>query len=836
MVKTYKVASIINYIDIFISKFNRLNIQKTGWHVPLKISGVKKLDFSKDNDVLKAMMQHQITKTLSLQIIIELKKNKNGFDQFTLNASSIEVKLPNKKDNPTNKQLGVKQEWNDEYQQVVTVTPLKRYSLSYFYGNQMAVDVCRYMYVCINKIMNTNFDINLQTVVYKIIPKTARQLVGKKQCIVQPSFKVYLGVNQITNMILKSTQLMKEHRVTSTKALLQKLKNENKKNASLNESMIPDLPQLKRRDSFLLTPITMEENGREMLAVDYDGTEEYQNAIRKLYGDDYKDFLDQDFENIKADDILDQRRKSDKWKQSQKVPTGTVMVGMTRKSSEKDEITELLKRKMQLDLKRKVLADKVPNQEVSIDKELFKNNMSEASESYSFSHSNNSSEQKELHKKRSSQPSDDNDEFEMMMEEDINKKNINLELLENLIEEAANQEKYASILKIGRKTRSESSVPEMRREMDLKERNKAFVLDKLGVDLDEDKEFFDDEDNKKKLENLVKNEFVFLRLAPIQSVRISRLSKFLAPTNKLLNLECDNKLLLKKNKSEPNPKVDFDTIEKQELKESLKRQKEITVPVIGEQREIKLNVSEKVMNVELVKNDDSEASNFQEEILVVEDQEELSNQTVKVIYSDSDPKYNTNTSKNIEQGNPIQVGDFTDNSKLTPEQKRDMVSKIIEIKAYIDKNDIKCDFQVYNDYSYYMDLPDEEVAETLPKVRKIMESATQNRLPLARTSSIILVNDKTGDQMPQEQYQELVQQKADEDGTEYTEAEIEFSLEGYTQEQIEELMILFSNDEAFMNIGGGVTLSMDNQEKLDKVHLLKYDITEILQSDLKNVE
>lgn len=327
---TYQVASIVNYIDIFISKFNRLNLMAEGWSKPMYISGVKRLGFEKENrkgdqSVFKTLIQHQMTENLFIEVVVELISLKSGKDQF--NAFSYLVKRNVAKD--VYNQIPEKSIWKKVPGKNLSIkTILKKTSLSYFFGNQLAVDVCRFMYISVNKVLTEYFKVDLGNAVYKEVHSDlrAKDGVAKKECIVLPSFKVYLGVGQIERIITQSRDLMNKFQAKNSNELLLKVKMANKvqeqkkkmlqNQDGLNElqdskikskpkgmidegpQTLYEIPKLKRRNSALLTPIIMNVNDREQMATDYDGEIDYIQKINELSGVmDIQEYMNQDFDN-----------------------------------------------------------------------------------------------------------------------------------------------------------------------------------------------------------------------------------------------------------------------------------------------------------------------------------------------------------------------------------------------------------------------------------------------------------------------------------------------------------------------------------------------------------
>ena len=332
---THQVASIVNYIDIFISKFNRIELKAEGWSRAMYISGVKKLGFEKEDragikGLFKTMIQHQMTQNLYIEVVIELVEHKNGKDQFNIFSNLVRHNVPQRTYNAITEKSIWKKVGNKGR---ILKTVLKRTSLSHFWGNQLAVDVCRFMYITLNKVLTEYFNVDLGKAVYRDVYSdlSAKDAVAKKECIVLPTFKVYLGVGQIENMIEQSKNLMQEYNAKSSQDLLVKIKAQKnlskrqqnisglnsskiqKNQQMLNQMSIPEIPSLKRRNSALLTPIGFNKDGREQMATDYDGEEAYLEQVRQLGGEinvnQYRQ-MDFDSSNLQKNKILEDQDMS----------------------------------------------------------------------------------------------------------------------------------------------------------------------------------------------------------------------------------------------------------------------------------------------------------------------------------------------------------------------------------------------------------------------------------------------------------------------------------------------------------------------------------------------
>ena len=359
---THQVANIVNYIDIFISKFNRIELKAEGWSRAMYISGVKKLGFEKEDrtgikGLFKTMIQHQMTQNLFIEVVIELVEHKNGKDQFNIFSNLVRHNVPQRTYNAiTDKSI-----WKKVGNKNKTLkTVLKRTSLSHFWGNQLAVDVCRFMYITLNKVLTEYFNVDLGKAVYRDVYSdlSAKDAMAKKECIVLPTFKVYLGVGQIENMIEQSKHLMQQFNAKSSQDLLVKIKAQKKliikqqnlggqnssqmnsskihKNQQLvNQINVPEIPSLKRRNSALLTPIGFNKDGREQLATDYDGEEAYLEQVRQLGGEiDVQNYLQMDFDSttLQKNKILEDQDLSINVQRINK--TGTKKMNMNTKRVE----------------------------------------------------------------------------------------------------------------------------------------------------------------------------------------------------------------------------------------------------------------------------------------------------------------------------------------------------------------------------------------------------------------------------------------------------------------------------------------------------------------------
>ena len=781
----YNLASIVNYIDIFISKFNRLKVTKPQWDYSLMITGVKSLNFKKESKasvkIFKTILKHQLSKNLFIEVIVELVETSGGKNQYNIstnlirnNTGEIEVKT------------GTKAKWNAQFGGKMMVYQLKRSSLSHFYGNQMAVDVCRVMYVTINKILVEFFYLDLKSVLYRKDKLNSKLQLQDKDCIVQPSFKVYLGVTQINQMITSSREQMDKYKVNSTGELLRKLKTINKEKGNMKAV----LPELKRRNSLLLTPITIEENGRELLADDYDNAMEYQEKVREILNEDFNEFLDDEDENNLA-------------QKSQGSPNSQM-------------IEEKLLQKLNENQNRKVLQPESKIMEIK--------------------------QQKILIDEKSYDSNEDGIGLMQIMSEDIQRKEDNLELLDLLIGEVVDNEYKQIPLK--KESRSEGYIQQMKEDVDLRQYQKRMLMENLGIDIDED---LSSQDPQKiqELRNFIQEKFVLLRMAPLDKERNVLFEEFGQMINPQRNQRlCDNSDFIPKNipslqKSKSISRLNIDQSplminlgiqEVQVMKEQMESHSSSSyenisenIRVIGENRIIntlRLNESPMpIMNDGLSQVAEIDIQNV---ILTSPDVSESSQKDVEVVYKKNDY---------LEQQNlDPELILFQKNNKLSESERQEMIRKIIDIKTYILLHDIKCDFEIYSDNTYYIGLPDIELINLFPKLRKLSESAIQERIPVLIETKNYMVNDETGQKISEEQYQQMVE----ENNQANSQVELEIVLDGYTKQQVEQIMLLLSQDQAFLGFGHN-EINPDKQDQLDQMHLLEYDITEYIRTDLKTV-
>lgn len=236
--------------------------------------------------------------------------------------------------------------------------------------------------------------------------------------------------------------------------------------------------------------------------------------------------------------------------------------------------------------------------------------------------------------------------------------------------------------------------------------------------------------------------------------------------------------------------------------------------------------------------------------------------TRKVIQIDTQPDQlkiqQTPSMDMIGQENPFNMNsgelnffestELRDNPKLDEETRRQMILKIIQVRQYVEQNNIQCDFEVLPDNSMYMNLQDYEIEDLFKKSNEIMESATRDSMPVLITTEEIYVDQETGEEISKEEmlrrqkeHKKQIVLQDDEIMTNqsqkpqiYMEAEVRFGFEGYDRKTVEKMMLMIQNEMKLIQIGQS-NMSPEKQEQLNKVTFLGYDVSEHLANDLEDL-
>ena len=761
LAENYNIASIVNYIDIFISKLNRLYIKKSHWPVPMKISGVKNLDFREQNNDFNVFLNHQISKHLFLKIQIKVPKTYQTKNHFSLFSTLVRTNAP------PEKKLGAKE---SKTQSGIINYEVKRASLSHFYGNQLAVDVCRFMYATINKILVDAFQIDLKYIIYRNVATNAKSHLHKRQCIITPSFKVYLGVNQIEAMVTSTRNMMDKYNIQDSVQLEKQLKADIQ-GKDIDTGAV-NVPKLKRRMSALLTPIIMEEDGREMLASDYEGTEEYQNKVKEVYQVELEEFMNNQhmYDQSNEDDmILDLSNIKNKQKQ------GSIHLGKPEEMAQKKKLQD-----MGFEHEEVFEMDKRPSIKF-LKKEDDIGNL---------------------------------DFFEERALKKIDKKKRNIMVIDDMIQEAiiAN---YDSLPKTG-ESKSEGYLNELYHTLDLRTKNSEMLKRDLGIDLDEDDVELTDE-QRDMISQYLKSQFVLLRTTPLQTQANSRFRRFFGSSMEDSFIPCDNKSipksprgkLLQKRHSLPNPKSKIEIFPKSKEPQAIN--------IIGRHETVVINQDD---FDEVLDDGLSQKSSLSLGVidltLIPQSKSETIEDKVDIIFSKNDF---------AQEPNSFNAGVlFGKNSKLTESQRNEMIKKIIEVRKYIYDNGIKCDFEIYSDSTMFINIPDLELSELLNKLNLIMEAGTEEQMAVLVTNEITDAHEEV-----QKQAKIEVVESMNEHGV--MEAEVIIDMPGFSKEQVQKMILMMTQDRAFMDINNTI-INDEKQDEMDQIHLMGYDITEYLASDL----
>ena len=757
LTENYQIASIVNYIDVFLSKFNRLNLKKPSWPIPLKISGVKNLNFMKKKEGFNTMMTHRISQNLYLEIRIELYNTFKTKGQFNVFTTLVRTNF-----HPVDKQQLKKGSTFSISKQGILNYPLKRASLSHFYGNQLAVDVCRLMYASVNKIMVDFFDINLQSVVYKEIGTNLMSHKYKKECVEVPSFKVYLGVNQISQMITDTREKMQSFGLDNSEQLKQKLKEINEKGGALNQVQVP---KLHRRQSHLLTPIIMEQNGAEMLASDYEGTEQYQQKIREVYDLSYEEFLDQEIsgqDKNQSTILIDEQKLFEEKSEDLKV--------MGQEFSPKKNVSQIVETKSPIE---------VVNQRQMIVKDLDEES-----------------------------PQCRRECLQKIVGQSRLEREKNINQLEQVINEAI-IDNFDRLPK-NTETRSEGYLNELRRGFTIQMKNNQALRDKLGIDLDEDDVQLNSH-QRSQIAEYLNNQFVFLRTTPLETSINKNFRNLFGPQDPSAQefrgvARRGKSKIFGRSKSLPKDLGNLQS--KQQV--NLIGRNEVTVV----SQEDKFN-EETLLQDGLSQNNEVEFKIDQMNLLPVE----TSFEAVDVMYSKNDFEEH-------EFNNP--EGSFIANASLSPEEREQMITRVVQIANFIFLNKIKCDFEVYTDRTVYLNMPDLELSDLLANLNMIVEAGTEEQIPVLVTTDPVSTID-----LEVEQTQTSVSGDQVEKEKEYF-AEIKLEIKGYSKEQVQQMIVMMMQDEAFLTVGQTV-INGDKQDQLNRLHLVEYDITEHLANDLSEL-
>jgi hypothetical protein len=693
--ENYQIASIVNYIDVFLSKFNRLNLKKPSWPVPLKISGVQNLNFFHQKEGFNTMMTHRISQNLFLEVRIEMYNTYKTKGQFNLFATLVRRNFKGTMSEELKKGAKISKD--------ILNYPLKRAHLSHFYGNQLAVDVCRFMYASVNKVLVDFFDVNLQGIVYKEIGTNLRSHKYKKECVEMPSFKVYLGVNQINQMITDTRQKMEEAGVVSSEALEQKLKEMNDKGQNLSQIHVP---KLQRRKSNLLTPIFMNKDGAEMLAEEYEGTQEYQHKIREVYQMEYQEFLDQEIDLVDDSqnlNLIDEKKLLEKSKSKVEV-MGQDFSPKQLKPEEEKEFVQISTK----DQREKILQP-----------------LNDFSPQARFEKLERLVSQSRLER-----------------EDDINN-------LEKLITQAI-VENFDRLPK-SKEARSEGYLKELKKNFTVQMKNNEVLREKLGIDLDEDELELNPE-QKKQITEFLNDQFVLLRTTPLQT-NVNSNFRAVFGKNKPLTQNFVTSQTSKKGiifgRSNSLPSDFFKTASTE------------TINLIGRNEVIVISKNEDFNENQILQEGLSQNSEFEFTIDAMElKPREYHEETVEVMFSQNDFK----EQKDIY--NPDSM--FLGNQSLSPEEREQTIKQIIELTNFIYQNQIKCDFELYTDRTIFLNMPDLEVSQLLTNLNMIVEAGTQEQLPVIVTTEPMItsldqtsigtqevVNEKTEHNQPKEYFAEI---------------------------------------------------------------------------------
>ena len=213
----------------------------------------------------------------------------------------------------------------------------------------------------------------------------------------------------------------------------------------------------------------------------------------------------------------------------------------------------------------------------------------------------------------------------------------------------------------------------------------------------------------------------------------------------------------------------------------------------------------------------------------------------QLIHIDSDLN-NSHHRQNLASHQNFEITEFQDNSKLSEETRRQMVLKIIQVKQYIQRNNIQCEFEVLEDSGMYLGLPDTQLQDIFQKASNIINSATQENLQILVESHEQFIDNSTGEILTKEQVQQRQKSKSQKividtpnfeqkDQMLYMEAEMHFDFSGYSKETVQKMMLMIGEEMQKIQIGES-KLSPDKQEALNGVSFLGYDVTTALSSDL----
>lgn len=761
--ENYEIASIVNYIDIFISKLNRLNLRKHDWPEPFKMSGVKNLDFFEEENEFNVKMQHQISQNLFLALHVQVPVNYKTKHHFNLMGTLVRTNVPTG--------TKIKGATASITQSKTLNYDLKRASLSHFYGNQLAVDVCRFMYACLNKILTEFFSLDLKTVVYKEVGRNLKSHRTKKDCIVTPSFKVYLGVSQIEKMITDTRQLMAITGTKNSNQMAMKLKKQSDLELDLS---IVNIPKLERRKSSLLMPVIMEQDGREMLAADYEGTEEYQERVRQAYFESAQDYLNESIDQIEPEISKNQKIEID-YQFSQEVNIQHMdprqiedqEVVQADRSGQKTPMLE------QHPIELQFQAKEIPGVELI---------------------------------------------NEIAMEEIQNKRN-NIVILEKLIQDAI-IENYEFLPKT-KEAKSEGYLTDLYRSLDLKAKNSALLRQELGIDLDEDGVELDMQ-KQQIIENYLKSQFILLRTTPLET-DVNRnfrtvfgshdfryeLEGMDAPQNKGKLLQRSHSMYNRQSK-----KI------KMGAKANSHRQ---VVKIIGTGESITLSNGNDFNDRQILQDGLSSISEVEISNLDLRPKEYSRSAPVERKVELMFSKNNFGDDEEVFNQN----AQFDSTKNLSEIERNEMIKKIIQVRAYIHQNNIKCDFEVYTDNTMFINMPDLELSELLNQLTLIMEAGVEEDLPVLVTNQIVQTFEKKDD-LEIKSFLEI-QESRDQNGK--ITAEVIIDLPGYTAEQVQKMILMMTQDEAFMDINN-TPVNDEKQDEMDQIHLLGYDITEYIANDL----
>jgi hypothetical protein len=573
---------------------------------------------------------------------------------------------------------------------------------------------------------------------------------------------------------------MEQNGIEDSDQLEKKLKELNDNGQDISKV---NIPKLRRRQSHLLTPIFMDKDGAELVAGDYEGTEEYQRKVQEVYQMDYDEFIHHpEFNQPPEETFMNEKQ----------------MLGKATKDEKM--VVEKPQMNMQMPLPVKDLDNDPSFQKKMIPQKL------EDSPS-------------EMMKQK----------LQNLVDTARNQKQRNISDLENVITETI-IENFDRLPKTG-ETKSEGYLNELKNAMRIEARNNQILKEKLGIDLDED-DLSMDSSKQEEIKEYLKKQFVLLRTTPLKTP-LNKHFRNVFGTDMNQSL-CDNAKVKRgtilgrsKSFSHVSKSVGLTNYEPHTETINLIEKKE-TIILTNED-----NFKENLILQDGLSNNSDVEFTIEEMGIKEIAKQKMMGQNVDVMYSrndfeDQEEIYNPEVS-------------FIQNPKLSEEERTLMIKKIIQITNFIEMNKIKVDFELYTDSTIFINMPDLQLSELLNNLNMIVEAGTSDQIPVIITSEVLTVpndqsetsedSNKSSDELETKQI--LVEQKSEHKRKEYT-AEITLEIPGYTKEQVQQMIVLMMEEEGFLTVNETV-INDERQEQLDKLHLMDYDVTDYLANDLKNI-